>query len=181
MVVAGKPPCGDDAVRAKTGRDWSGWCAVLDGEGAAAMSHPEIVAIVRDKYDGGSWWSQMVTVGYERLRGLRQERQGRDGNYAASASKTIPAGAAIAHEFFTDAAKRGRWLDVDVAIRTQRKPASVRMTWPDNSIVAVWITEKGADKCSVAIDHGKLTDTESVEASKSYWRDALSRLADAVG
>ncbi|HEX4507357.1 MAG TPA: hypothetical protein VH722_16625 [Alphaproteobacteria bacterium] len=180
MTSDAKPPCGDEAVRNKTGRDWATWCALLDGDGAAAMSHPEIVAIVHDKYDGGSWWSQMVAVGYERLRGLRQERQGRDGAYAASASKIVPAGAARAHDFFTDEANRRRWLDMDVTIRTARRPVSVRMTWPDNSIVAVWITEKGDAKCNVAIEHGKLLDAHAVEATKAYWKETLGRLTEAV-
>jgi hypothetical protein len=59
----------DVAVKKATGRDWAAWVKVLDAAGATSKPHREIVKIV----NAGSWWSQMVTVGYERIRGLRDK------------------------------------------------------------------------------------------------------------
>lgn len=67
------PLTSDAAVAAKTGKSWAQWFAVLDAAGANKMSHKEIVAYLRDNHDIGSWWQQMVTVGYEQARGLREK------------------------------------------------------------------------------------------------------------
>ena len=176
MSTGDEPPYGDGAVKAKTGRDWAEWCVLLDAEGAAGLTHQQIVGIVHGKYGGGPWWSQMVTVGYERLRGLRRERQKSDGSFSASVSKTLPIGAARAHAFFTDGVKRKRWLDEDVEIRTATSPKSVRIVWPDESRINVWITAKGEAKCSVAVEHDKLPDADAVDGAKDYWKSALDRL-----
>jgi hypothetical protein len=164
----------------QTGRDWADWCALLDAEGAAALPHPEIVAIVRDKYAGGSWWSQMIVVGYERLRGLRAVGQSRSGSYATSASRTLPIAAEAAHALFTDEAARDGWLGVAAPVRSAAFPKSVRLAWPDGTIAAVFITAKGAGKCGVGVEHGKLPDPETAAALKSFWQTALDRLLAAA-
>jgi hypothetical protein len=58
----------DAAVAAKTGRSWPEWVRLLDADNAAALPHREIAALVHEKHGVGSWWTQMVTVGYERLK-----------------------------------------------------------------------------------------------------------------
>jgi hypothetical protein len=50
----------------------------LDYLGAKEMSHREIAALVSKKYKIDGWWSQTVTVGYERINGLRARGQRRD-------------------------------------------------------------------------------------------------------
>ena len=72
----------DDAVRAKTGRTWKQWVRELDSVDAIAMSHKEIAKHVYDSYDVSGWWAQTVTVGYERIRGLREIGQKCDGSFA---------------------------------------------------------------------------------------------------
>jgi hypothetical protein len=175
-----KLPCGDEALQRQTRRDWSEWAALLDAEGAASMTHQQIVAIVQDTYDAGSWWSQMITVGYERLRGLRAVGQGRGGSFAVSASRTLPISAARAHQMFTDRGVRDAWLGDHAMLRTAVPPKSLRLTWPDDTVVAVVITAKGADKCSVAIEHGKLVDASAAADIKAFWVAALERLSAAA-
>ena len=54
-----KPGIGDEAVRAKTGRDWAEWLAVLDAAGAAKMTHKEISRIsmtTTESSHGGRKW-----------------------------------------------------------------------------------------------------------------------------
>src|SRR4051794_10771179 len=81
-------PIGDDAVAAKTGKTWAQWYKLLDAAGCRTKTHREIVAVVSEKYDVGPWWRQMVTVGYERARGLRVKHQTAKG-FSVSASKTV--------------------------------------------------------------------------------------------
>ena len=58
--------------------------------GADTWSHREIAAYVRNTFKVPDWWCQTVTVGYERIKGLRAIGQWRDGTYEASKSKVIP-------------------------------------------------------------------------------------------
>ena len=62
---------------------------MLDGLGAAKMRHREIAALVSRKFKIGDWWSQSVTVGYERIKGRRAIGQRLDGRYEAGKSRTF--------------------------------------------------------------------------------------------
>src|SRR5687767_11255148 len=78
----------DKTLKEKTGCTWARWVAALDYHGAAQMTHGEIAALVNAKYKIDGWWSQAVTVGYERIKGLRAIGQRRDGGYEANKSRT---------------------------------------------------------------------------------------------
>ncbi len=97
------PKISDDVVLKATGKTWQQWFAILDTAGAKDMKHVDIARFVHtnylskpdDEHDGinvatsGGWWSQSVTVEYERARGLRAVNQQADG-FLVSISKTVP-------------------------------------------------------------------------------------------
>src|ERR1700683_1285802 len=66
----------DDAVKAKTGKTWAEWCKILDKAGARMMDHPEIALLLQKQMGLRLWGSQMVAVGYENERGIRQDQHG---------------------------------------------------------------------------------------------------------
>jgi hypothetical protein len=68
----------DASVKKQTGRTWAEWVKVLDGVQAAEKPHREITQYV-SSLGTPDWWTQMVTVGYERIRGLRDKGQRRGG------------------------------------------------------------------------------------------------------
>jgi hypothetical protein len=76
----------DPAVSKRTGRPWAEWVRVLDAAHAADKPHREIADYV-SSLGVPDWWTQTVTVGYERIRGLRAKGQRRDGGYEASKSR----------------------------------------------------------------------------------------------
>src|SRR5574338_1005744 len=80
----------DLALKPKTGCDWNRWVYALDRVKAHAWSHAEIARHVRTRYKTSPWWSQTVTVGYERIKGLRVRGQRLDGSFEASKSRTLP-------------------------------------------------------------------------------------------
>jgi hypothetical protein len=172
-------PHSDTVIKARTGRDWAEWCAALDEAGAAAWPHGEIAKLVDTMHEAGGWWSQAVTVGYERAHG-RAVNQRPGGAFYVTASKTLPVPSARAHACFTDPALRARWLDEAVTIRGTTPPRSVRIIWTDGTNVTVEITAKSAAKCIVAVEHSKLPDAEVVEARRAFWKAALERLVDAA-
>jgi uncharacterized protein YndB with AHSA1/START domain len=175
-AAASRPPASNDAVMKRTGRDWADWCRLLDREGAQKLTHREMVRIIRDKYHGGDWWSQMITVGYERLRGRRAVNQ-RAGGFAVSASKTIAASAAAAFAAWTDARRRAHWLSgVKLLIRQTTAPKSVRLTCDDGTSIEVVITARGRGRCVVAVDHTRLADAKQVAERRHCWKEMLAGL-----
>jgi uncharacterized protein YndB with AHSA1/START domain len=172
----------DDTIRTKTGRTWAEWVKELDGLNAREMRHKDIATIVYERYEVDGWWSQAVTVGYERIKGLREIGQRLDGAFEASKSKTFDVPVEALFEAWADDATRRLWLtDADAGVRTATPPRAMRLQWPDGSIVAVWFTPKGDTKSNVALAHQKLPDRGAVEQAKQQWAtrlDALGRLLE---
>jgi uncharacterized protein YndB with AHSA1/START domain len=170
----------DATLAAKTGRTWPEWVHALDAVGAAGMEHGAIARWVHEQ-TGLGWWSQSVTVGYERLRGLRDVGQRRGGGYEAGKSRTLPVPAAAVFDAFADDALRRRWLDDELTVRKATPHKSLRITWSDGSNVEVYVTAKGAAKTTVTVQHGKLPSKQAVDDAKRFWAerfDALMRLLD---
>jgi hypothetical protein len=168
---------GDEALQEKTGKDWAEWLAILDKAGAAKMSHKEIASYLSKEQSCPSWWCQMVAVGYEQERGLRDKHQKPDG-YSVSASKTVAVPVAQLFEAWTDEEIRKRWLPkAKLQIRKAMSPKSLRISWGDGETsVSVNFYPKGSEKSQVALEHDKLPDPEALSSTKTYWGEALERL-----
>jgi hypothetical protein len=168
----------DDKVSAKTGRTWQEWTRVLDLEDVAGMPHRDIAALVHGKYRVQDWWAQTVTVGYERIKGLRERGQRRGGAYEASKSRTFNVPVRALFDAWANAATRRHWLNGGgIVVRTASAPRSMRLQWPDGTLVAVGFYAKGNAKSSVAVQHMKLPDKASSENAKKYWTDRFDALA----
>jgi hypothetical protein len=171
----------DATLKAKTGCTWERWVKALDRLGAREMTHRDIVALVHGKYKVGGWWSQMVTVGYERIRGLRAKGQRRDGRFEAGKSKTLSVPVARLYRAFTDGRVRRRWLPEETfTVRTAIPRKSMRLGWPDRTIVEVYFLNKGTGKSQVAIQHTKLPDAATQTRMRAYWGDRLAALAEVL-
>jgi hypothetical protein len=168
---------GDDAVQAKTGKTWAQWFTLLDKVSAKKLSHKEIAAYVHDILHCPPWWSQMVTVAYEQVRGLRKKYETPDG-FQTSASKTLNAPAKAIFQAWVDYKIRSRWLPAAPLTITKATPnKSVRIRWDGGKSNAdVGLFPKGSAKCQVAIGHRKLKDARESARMKRYWAEALSRL-----
>jgi hypothetical protein len=167
----------DAIMKEKTGCTWERWVKALDRERAYTWSHRDIATHVREKYKISGWWAQSVTVGYERIKGLRAVGQRRDGLFEAGKSKTFAVPLAQLYEAFSDARIRRRWLpDVDLTIRTASREKSMRITWPDRTSVEVGFLSRGAQKSQVGLVHAKLPDRAAVTKKKEYWAERLAEL-----
>ncbi len=171
----------DEAVKAKTGCTWERWVWALDRAKAYEWSHPEIAKYVREKYKVGDWWGQMVTVGYERIKGRRAVGQRRDGRYEASKSKTLPLPLSRLYRAFSHKPTRERWLPgVSLTVRSATRDKYMRITWPDSSSVEVGFASKGRGKSQVQVQHGKLPDKASAARMKEFWGERLAALTQLV-
>lgn len=170
----------DAAIQEKTGCTWEKWVFALDHSGAATMSHREIAELVSKRYKVGSWWAQTVTVGYERIKGLRERGQRRDGSYEASKSRTFNVPVQVLYDAWANARMRKRWLaGATMRVRTATSPKSMRLDWngEEGGIVAVGFFPKGKGKSYVAVAHTKVKDRPTVARLKQFWTDRLDALA----
>jgi len=164
----------DEAVRDATGRDWPGWTAWLDERGAVNQAHADIASLVAGE-DISEWWSQMVTVAYERIRGLREPGQRRGGGFDVNKSRTVKVSHARLFAAWEPEA-RSEWLDLPLEDSTVSPPNSRRMKTPDGSTVALWFTGKGPEKCSVSVQMSGLPDREAADAERVAWHGRLDAL-----
>ncbi|MGD8869630.1 MAG: hypothetical protein PVI01_18570 [Gemmatimonadales bacterium] len=171
----------DDAVRAGTGLTWEDWVEALDAISATALSHRETAKHVQREYGVSTWWAQTVTVGYERIRGLREIGQRRGGAFEANKSKTFPVPVDRLYRAFVQKRTRRRWLPDDVTIRTSKREKSIRMAWADGTPVDVDVTRKTDTKSQVAIQHRKLPSKAAATKMKEYWAERLAALAEVLG
>ena len=164
------------AVKKATGKSWAEWCRLLDQAGARKKSHKEITELLADKQKVPAWWAQMLAVGYEQSRGLRVKHQKSSG-FEVSVSRTIAAPVALVFEAWRDPVLRERWLPLTpLTVRKATPHKSIRIVWADGTMLSVNFWPKGAIKCQVVPQHGKLPDAETAELMKAYWTDKLEAL-----
>jgi hypothetical protein len=171
----------DDKLKEKTGCTWERWVWALDQVKAQAWPHSEIARYVHEKYKVPSWWSQTVTVGYERIRGLREKGQRRSGSWEAAKSKTIGASVGTIFKSFKQPKQRSAWLPgITAVVRTSVPNKSLRLTWEDGTSVEVYLVAKGRSRAQVAIQHTKLPDRDAANRMKAFWAERLEALAGRV-
>jgi uncharacterized protein YndB with AHSA1/START domain len=172
----------DAKIKENTGCTWDRWVWALDEAGAYNWPHTEIARYVHEKYKVPGWWTQSVTVGYERIKGLRERGQRRSGSWESSKSKTFNAGVGTVYKAFKQPKLRSAWLpDRKIAIRTAVPNKSMRITWDDGTSVELYFASRGRSKSSVTVQHTKLASKDAAERAKAFWAEHLDALARQVG
>jgi uncharacterized protein YndB with AHSA1/START domain len=167
----------DASVVKQTGRTWAEWVRVLDAADATRKSHREIANYI-SSLGTPSWWTQMVTVGYERIRGLRERGQQRSGSYQITKSRTFDVSVARLSSAFTSIRLCGRWLPKGVKLRSMTPNRRVRLGWIDGTQAVVGLTAKGPSKSMAAVQHEKLPDRQAADAMKKAWGEYFDKLGD---
>ena len=169
----------DATIKARTGCTWERWVQALDHVGAHDWPHKEIARYVREKYEIPGWWSQSVTTGYERIKGLRDIGQRRGGGYETNKSKVIAVPVGRLYRAFRDTRVRRRWLDAErFTVRTATPEKSIRVTWTDGTPIQFYFEAKGAAKSQVVVQHGRLPDKDAADRMRIYWGDRLTALQE---
>jgi uncharacterized protein YndB with AHSA1/START domain len=180
-TATARPRMSDEAVKAKTGKNWKEWFAILDKAGARKLSHQGIVKYLNTEQGVGPWWQQMVTVTYERARGMRDVHQ-KPAGYEISVSRTVSVPLAKLYKAFANEKARNAWLGEDaLVVRKATTDKSLRITWSDGKTnVEVSFLTKGENKSQVVVQHGKLADAKASAKMKKFWREALDRLRESL-
>lgn len=173
--------CSDERIRARTGRGWEAWFELLDSWDAESLDHTSLARKVAAELGAHilAWDTQAVTTSFERSRGRRAEgeRVGRDG-IVASVSKTLAARAEDVFTAFVDPSRRAGWLPgVALTERTVTKPIRARFDVGDGPTrLFVTFTQKGDDRCTVALEESRLPSGRARDERKAHWRAALASL-----
>ncbi|MGH2806182.1 MAG: hypothetical protein ACRDKT_02790 [Actinomycetota bacterium] len=172
-------PQSEETMRRATGNGWDHWIATLDRWGGTEHTHTEIARYVNQQLGVSGWWSQTVTVGYERVRGMRSPNQRSDG-FSVDVSKTVSADVDTVYEAVTNARRRGRWLETGtLKTRTSRPGKSARFDFvEDGSRVHISFTAKGPSKATLTVQHERLAAKKDVEKMRAFWKERLARLAE---
>src|SRR5580704_6989756 len=169
------PSMSDEAVKAKTGKDWAQWFTALDKAKAATMSHQEIVAAA-GKLGAGRWWGQMVTVAYERARGLRTKHETATG-FSVSISKTVACDLSDLYAAASDEKSRKAWFPKGAFVRSsQTKDKYLRGSWNGDARLEINFYAKGAGKSQINVQVNKMKKEADVEAERAAWKAALEKL-----
>jgi hypothetical protein len=167
----------DESMVRATGKGHADWFALLDAWGATGHNHTEIARWLAGTYGTPGWWTQNITVAYERTRGMRARHQMADG-FSVSVTRTIATDSQRALSAFMNEALRRQWLpDVPMRQRPTRAALTARFDWPDPpSRVIVAIVPKGEARSVVAVAHEQLPDAETGDRLKTAWRGWLGDL-----
>ena len=169
-----KPSISDDAVKAKTDKGWKEWFGILDEAGCRKMTHKEIATFLHDEQGCPGWWCQMITVEYERARGLRVKHQ-TEGGYQVSVTKTVSVPAEKLFRAWNDAKTRVKWMPkADYKVTKSTPSKSIRIAWgTGKSRISVGFYPKGEAKCQVTVDQMQLEKSADVEKMRAFWSGAL--------
>jgi hypothetical protein len=170
---ASEPEMADVTLREATGRGWDEWCDIIDAWPGRAEGHTAIATYVREEHGVDGWWAQTVTVGYERITGLRLPHQQPDGTFSAGKSRTVTADAELLREMLLDGDDRADLfpgLETELRSRPSSKVLRIGIG-PGTAQIALDTQDDGRVKITIA--HDKLPTPEAVEEWKDYWSDWL--------
>ena len=167
----------DATIKAQTGCNWERWVWALDRVKAHDWPHRDIAEYVHEKYKVPDWWTQWVTTGYERIKGLRAIGQRRGGGFEVNKSKVFAVPVARLYRSFSDPRTRRRWLPgIEFTVRTAHRDKTMRLTWPDGTFVDLYFLRKGAGKSAISVQHRKLPDKPAATKLKEFWAERLAAL-----
>ena len=174
------PGTSDATVKARTGRTWAAWFALLDRAGARAWAHRRIARLLAERHGVSGWWAQMVALQFELARGLRARHQ-TAGGYSVTVSKTVATSLSDLYGAIARPARRRAWFPpgtLEPSSRTRNK--YFRGAWNRVQRLEVGFYPKGRQKAQIALAVSRLPRAADVEAHRRTWRRALDRLAALV-
>jgi hypothetical protein len=184
---------GEASLIDKTGHGLDHWFAVLDAFDAAKNGHTASAAHLYEAHGVPGWHAQMVTVAYERARGLRAMNQTSAGDFQVSITKSVSASVAEVADAIGTAARRRAWLrgaDPGLARAwnaafegpkprqvTIKSPTYAQMRFPwDGGRVGLYINGKPKGGSSITAANEGLDTAAQVEQRRAQWKAAFEAL-----
>ncbi len=170
------PEMSDDAIRSGTGKSWDEWCDLIDQFPGRTDGHKAIADHVRNDFGLNGWWAQGVTVGYERITGLRLPHQMADGSFTANKSRTVTIdGDELRRLLLDDDGRAHLFPDLPTSLRSKPTTKAVRLTIGPG-VATVSLEDRGGGRAKVTIGHERLPTSDDVEEWKFYWAEWLDAI-----
>lgn len=168
-----QPDMSDDSLRAATSRGWEEWRDIIDAWPGHSEGHTAIAAYIRDDLGIDGWWAQTVTVGYERITGLRLPYQQPNGTFSAGKSRTVNADATTLRAMLLDDTDRtDLFPGFETEVRSRPASKVVRIAiGPGTAQIALDALPDGRTRVSIV--HERLPSFDEVEQWKTYWSEWL--------
>lgn len=187
----------DAKVLERTGHDLAYWFGVLDAFDAVRQGHTAAARHLREQHGVDGWYSQGITVAYERARGVRAVNQRVDGKFGASVSITVLLAAADVAAWLTSPRRRTRWTAPLDAALARLLAAAVKGTAPKglwlhssgqyrcrhrwaDGVFQLMLMPKSGDRTTILVEHSLVSTRASVENYRRQWRAALTALANVL-
>ncbi len=175
-VWVSEPEMSNDAILAKTGRGWEEWCAIIERWPNHPDGHTAIATYLHAEQDVDAWWAQTITVGYERITGLRLPYQRPDGTFTAGTSKTLTADHDMLRSLLLDDQQRADLFPgIDTELRSKPTTKAIRLA-VGPGVARIGLTPAGNGRLKVTVSHEKLPTFGDVAEWKFYWHDWLQAL-----
>lgn len=159
-----------------TGTSLAEWTDRLDAAGARDLDHTAIARMLVERWEVEEWWAQGVTVAYEQVIGRRVVGQSCDGDFSASASRTVPGTPTQVRDrwdaFMTDARRDGLGLE-EPSLSDTATWRYWRAAVADGSRVSVNIAAKDEGRSTLGIEHKGLETADARTAWKDAWKGVL--------
>jgi hypothetical protein len=162
----------DEAVLKATGKDWKDWFSILDK--SKLKTHKELAAFIYENHlknqKSGDWWAQMVTVEYERARGLRAVNQNEFG-FNVSVSKTFEGSIKDVEKIWEKILelKEVKKKNLERLPSKTKRPMIRYKAKEGQVVVSFW--DKGNGKTSMIVESVKLPKNELVEKERRFWKN----------
>ncbi len=183
-----EPDVSDEAMVARTGRDHDEWADIIEAwaaqSGADPTDHTAVAAHLHERFEElDHWWAQAVTVGYERITGLRLPYQRADGTFACSKSRTVSVDAEVIRKMLlSDEHRADLFPGHATELRSKPDTKALRITiGPENAAAVFAIAPTDGGRTKIVVQHERLPTYDSVEEWKFYWSEWLDAVADSAG
>lgn len=184
-IWAAEPVQTDEVILENTGHAWEAWVDLIDAGPGRDAGHTAIAAWVHAEHGVDGWWAQGVTVGYERITGLRLPGQMPDGSFSVSRSRVLVLDRDMVRALLLDEGARADLLPgLDTVLRS--KPASKALRFavaragvPQGTIL--FSTDLLPDgRLRLGVTHDGVASPDEAEQWKLFWAEWLTALEDGL-
>ncbi len=173
-----EPEVSDATLHESTGRGWNEWCDLIDDLDGHDGDHTKVAGMLCTDHGLDNWWSQTVTVGWERITGRRAKYQALDGTFATSKTRTMTIDPDELRSMLLDADDRLDLFPGLVTVLRSRPTAKVpRLAIEGAGEIQITAVPKANAKTVVTVTHSKLGSASELQPWKQYWTEWLAALA----
>ena len=172
----GQPEMSNDAVRQATGRGWDEWCDLIDAWAGNDVGHTAIAEFLVDEHEVDGWWAQTVTVGYERITGVRRPHQRADGTFTANKSGTVAVDADSLRQMLLEADDRADvFPGLETELRSRPTSKAIRVAIGPG-VATIAIDPRPDGRTRIVIQHDGLASAAEVALWKEHWTAWLTAI-----